>query len=475
MVRRISHSRVAAVALAAVVTAACGTSEGKNSDGPVTPAVEAVEARYGALPLRERLTGTVRALGQVAIYSESSGPIVEVLAKNGDRVRAGDPLVRIRAETSRSQLQQSEAGLASARAARERARATVEDLERRYERAQQLAASDFISQEEFESLRTELATARAGLAQAEAQVTRAEGELGASREEVRQTVVRAPIDGTVGRRNAEVGQFVTGSTPLFTIGRLDEMQIDVPVTQEMLSRIRAGQTAEIRAESLPDTVLVAEVSRVSPFIEPGSFSAELQVDIENPGELLLPGMFVTVDVLYGESEQATLVPKSAIYEDPGTGAVGVYAAPSIGLEVPLAMPDEGSDEPPPMTPPTPAEFRRVEVLAEGRHVVGVRGIEPGSWVVVVGQHLLSGQDPQAGPPRARVRPITWERLIELQGLQREDLLRQFMEKQQRIAREQLSDRAEVEDAAPAVPETPAAGDDAVTDMADSSASGAERS
>jgi len=454
---------VTAVSLAA---AGCGTSEGRSPDGPAAPAVEAVEARYGALPLRERLTGTVRARGQVAIYPESSGPIVDVLAKNGDRVRAGDPLVRIRAETSRSQLQQSEAGLASARAARERAQAALQDLERRFERAEQLAASHFISQEEFETLRTDLASARAGLAQAEAQVARAEGELGASREEVRQTVVRAPIDGTVGRRNAEVGQFVTGSTPLFTIGRLDEMEIDVPITQEMLSRIRAGQTTEIRSESFPDTVLLAQVSRVSPFIEPGSFSAELQIDVENPGEMLLPGMFVTVDVLYGESEKATLVPKSAIYEDPATGAVGVFAAPSIGLEVPLALPAEGSDEPPPMTPPTPAEFRPVDVLAEGRHVVGVSGIEPGSWIVVVGQHLLSGQDPQAGPPRARVRPISWERLIELHGLQREDLLRQFMEKQQRIARE----AREQDTSAP-----PPGGRDGGTDVADSSASGPERS
>jgi len=430
--------RSAAVAAAIVAgLSACNHAESRLAEDESVPAVEAVEARYGALPLRERLTGTVRAQGQVAIYPESNGPVVEVLAKNGDIVRAGDPLVRVRSEVSRSQLQQSEAGLASAQANRERARATVEDLERRFERSQQLVESSFISQEEFETLRTELASARASLAQAEAQVGRAEGELGSSRESVRQTVIRAPIDGTVGRRNAEVGMYVTGSTPLFTIGRFDEMEIDVPITQEMLSRIEVGQTAEIRSESLPDTVILAEVSRVSPFIEPGSFSAELQIDVANPGGALLPGMFVTVDVLYGESQQATLVPKSAIYEDPGSGAIGVFTAPALGLEVPVVMPEDGSDGMPPMTPPTPGEFKRVEVLAEGRHIVGVEGIEPGSWVVVVGQHLLASQDSRSGPPRARVRPIAWDRLLELQGLQREDLLLQYMEKQQRIARAKL--------------------------------------
>ena len=68
------------------------------------------------------------------------------------------------------------------RRAIDRARAAAEDLERRFERSRQLVESSFISQEEFETLRTDLAAARATLAQAEAQVGRAEAELGASRE-----------------------------------------------------------------------------------------------------------------------------------------------------------------------------------------------------------------------------------------------------------------------------------------------------
>lgn len=434
------HVSATPILLAAAVTA-CGTSEGQIPEEATTPAVEVVQARYGALPLQERLTGTVRATGQVAIYPETSGPIVEVLAEDGDAVRAGDALVRIRAQSSQSQLQQSQAGVESARAEREQAQANVDDLERRYERSRQLAEDDFISQEELERLNTQLESARAQLASAEAAVAGAEAALGESRETVRQTIVRAPIDGRVGRRNAEVGMVATSSTALFTIGKLETMRVEVPVTQEMLSRIRVGQTARIRSASLPDTVLTARVSRISPFIEPGSFSAEAEIDVDNPDALLLPGMFVTVDILYGESEQATLVPKSAIYEDPGTGATGIFVAPSLGLETVPAAP--AGDEPPPLTAPTLTEFRRVDVLAEGRHVVGVSGIDPDQWVVVVGQHLLSSQDPQAGPPRARVRPVTWERLIELQGLQREDLLRQFMEKQQRVAKQQL-DSADAE-------------------------------
>ena len=124
-----------AVAAAAVAAAACSPAESRPPVSESTVSVEAVQARYGGLPLRERLTGSVRALGQVAIYPEASGPIVAVLARNGQVSEAGDPLVRIRAEVSRNHLQQSEAGLESARAQRDRAQANVDDLERRFERS----------------------------------------------------------------------------------------------------------------------------------------------------------------------------------------------------------------------------------------------------------------------------------------------------------------------------------------------------
>jgi hypothetical protein len=76
----------------------------------------------------------------------------------------------------------------------------------------------------------------------------------------------------------------------------------------------------------------------------------------------------------------------------------------------------------------------VEVRAEGAQTVGISGIEPGEWVVVVGQHLLSNQARETAP-RARVRAIDWERILELQGMQRHDLLQQFMQRQQRLAGE----------------------------------------
>lgn len=432
------------------VAAACGgrgeEAEGRTDtrgygEAPTVHSVEAVQARRGGLPLRERMAGTVRATGQVIIYPQISGPIVEVLAQDGDRVQRGDPLVRIRPRISRSQLDQARANEAVARAETQRAAANLKELEGRFERTQRLARDGLVSAELVETQRAQLEAARAALAQAEARVGQAEATVAERREALEQTVVRAPISGRVGQRNAEVGMQVDNGTALFTIGSLDRMRVEVPVTQEMLGRLREGQRVEITAESLRDTTITAEISRISPFLEEGSFSAEAEIDVSNQGGTLMPGMFVSVDVYYGESELATLVPRSALYENPVTGGPGVFVAPSLGLEI-RPLPAGGADGTGPFTPPTPVRFRPVEIVAEGQQTVGLSGVESGDWVVVVGQHLLSTTE-EGGRVTARVRPVTWERIVGLQRLQREDLLLGFMEKQQRLARQRADSLAAV--------------------------------
>jgi multidrug efflux pump subunit AcrA (membrane-fusion protein) len=229
----------------------------------------------------------------------------------------------------------------------------------------------------------------------------------------------------------DAGQRVDPSTPLFMIGDLDDVRVEVSITDGMMSRIEAGQTTLISIDGRPDTLITAHMSRISPFLEAGSFSASAEIDVPNPGRILRPGMFVAVDVLYGESQQATLVPESALFEHPTSGLMGVYVAPSLAQETPIQEPDEfDPSNPPPLTEATPVQFRQVNVMARGRGVAGVTGIAMGDWVVTVGQDMLASR---TGDVSARARPIPWQRVASLQSLQDQDLLLQFMEKQQRLA------------------------------------------
>lgn len=423
-----------AIGVFGVTLAAC--SPGRTDDareahqGAEPAAVEVVQARSGAVPLSERLAGTVRASGEVAIYPEASGPVVEVMVDNGDAVRRGQPLVRIRASGSRAQLEQARSNLVAARADVGQAEARLREFEQQLKRFHILIERGLLSRSELDSQQAQVDTARAELARARAQVAVADAAVSERSEVQDQTLVRAPISGRVGQRNVEVGMLVNPQMPLFIIGRLENMRVEVPVSQGILTRVKEGQPVEIRVGGTADEAIDAHVSRVSPFLEEGSFSAEVEIDVPNQAGRLVPGMFVTVDIFYGRSEKATLVPTSALYEYPGTGEQGVFVTtvePGAAKAGEADGPDGGlSDR------PVDIRFRPAGVIAEGSQTLAIDGVQPGEWVVVVGQHLLAAQGRRA-VPRARIRIVAWDRILILQGLQREDLLRQFMEKQQRLA------------------------------------------
>ena len=131
-------------------------------------------------------------------------------------------------------------------------------------------------------------------------------------EALSQTVIRAPVSGSIGSRNAEVGMLVSNNTRLFTLGKLDNVRVEIVLTDRMLDYIKEGQRSEIFASSLVSGPATANVSRISPFLHPVTHSTDAEIDLANPDLHLKPGMFVTVDIFYGESEQATLVPLSSL-------------------------------------------------------------------------------------------------------------------------------------------------------------------
>lgn len=431
---------------AALLISSCGGSEAESAGPPtgraahVIPTVEAVQARSGALPLEHRFSGTVRADNQVDIYSEISAPVVRVAVEDGDYVEAGAPLAYLRDTQFRDQLRQSEAALQMAQADARRAEAILSEARTRLERTEVLVERQYQSQQDLQALQAEVASAEAGLEQARARIAQAEANVAEQNEALRRTVVRAPVSGHVGQRNIEVGMRVDPSTRLATIGNLNQVRVRIPIADEMLDRISPGQAALIALSGSEDDLIRGVVSRISPFLQAGSFTAQADIDIDNRDGRLRPGMFVEVDVHYGESQQATLIPLSALYENPKTGRMGVYVASSLGDEVPIELPESaGPDNPPSLSDVTSTEFREITVLARGRETAGIDGVGPGSWVVTVGQNLLN--ESFEDQPSARIRPMLWTRIAELQRLQDEDLLREFMEKQQQIARENRTSSA----------------------------------
>ncbi len=391
-----------------------GFRGGPGGGSPIIPAVEVVAAQFGGLPLEERLTGEVTARNQTEIFPEVSGPIVEVLADNGQRVEAGDPLVRIRDTEYRERFQQAESQLDIARAQTRQVEANLQVLQNQLARVEELRARQLETQSALESIRAQVAVAEADLDLRRAQQRQVESQLEERRMELERTVVRAPVAGTIGLRSAERGQIVGPNSRLFLIGDLSSMQVEILLTERNLQYIRQGMAVNLYSDSWTDMIIEGEIARISPFLDSSTLRTQAYIDVSNEEGLLRPGMFVTVDVLYGQSEEAVLIPNSAIYRHPRTGVEGIFVMqpPSEDEFRPVAEVDGA----PALTPARPVSFVPISVVASGRMATGVRGIQEGDWIVTVGQNMLINNVSEA---RARLMP--WDRMMQMQRMQSRDL------------------------------------------------------
>jgi RND family efflux transporter MFP subunit len=429
-------SALALLAAGLLLLPACNSGpDGDSGPQKLIPAVEAVQARYGSLPLIQRVSGVVKARGQVEIHPEIAAVVTEVLVADGDSVVRGQALVKLRATEFEKRLTQANANLRIAVAQLRRAEAQAREARAEYARLQSLAEESLASDAELEAGAARAETAEADVELAKARVDQNRALAEEEQANLDRTVVRSPIDGSVGSRDVEPGMLATPSTRLVTLGQLDRVRVQIILTDRMLAEIAAGQRTEILLPGAgPAGTVSAPLSRISPFLNPVSHTTEAEIDLPNPDRRLKPGMFVTVDVFYGESAEATLVPLSAVYEHPLLAQTGVYVArDEVPAEPGPETSGEGSDY---LTPPVAFRFVPVELIAAGRMEAAVRPVEPGAWVVSLGQNLLAGKDAQA-----RVRPVDWRRVERLQNLQREDLMRELNEARDRADEAGTSGRA----------------------------------
>lgn len=392
--------------------AGCKPAGGPNA-GAIAPPVEATQARTGSLPLVERLSGTVWAENQVALYPEISGRIAEVLVDNGEAVEADQPLVRLSDRAAIEQVRQADAGLRIAEARLRQAHAAQAEIAAQEKRIRTLGTRNLVTEVELETIKAQLESAEADVQLAQAGVEQAAANLAERQDALAKTVIRAPVAGVVGMRDAEVGMQVTTGTRLFTIGNLDRVFVRIVLTDAMINYIETGQPVLVYPDGANgrEPPLTGTLTRISPFLNRITRSTEAEIELVNSARQLQPGMFVPVDILYGQSRQATLVPTSALFTDPNTGREGVYVATEPPGEMTAGE----------LSPPVPVKFQPITAVARGAAEIAVAEIAADTWIVTLGQNLLA-----TGRSTARLRPVTWEHVMTLQNLQREALLAEII-------------------------------------------------
>lgn len=230
--------------------------------------VETTTAKLKTITQLVSSSGKVQPEVEVIIRPDVSGEIIELAVNEGDFVREGDLLIRIKPDIYQAQIDNLNAALLTQKARLEQARAGLIEAEAAHERDKQLYEKDLISEMSFIQTRSNWESQKSNLKAAEYQVQSAEAQLRQAREELEQTVIRAPQDGTVTGLTVEAGERVLGNaqtagTEMMRISILDRMEVLVEVNENDIVNVNLADTARIEVDAYPERQFNGVVTEIA--------------------------------------------------------------------------------------------------------------------------------------------------------------------------------------------------------------------
>ena len=261
-------------------------------------------------------SGTVRPVLEVKISPDVSGEVVEICAKEGDRVAAGDLILRIRPDLYQSQVEQASASLGTLRAQFARQRAEERQARANHERNQKLFELNAISAAELQHSRTELEIAHSGLQAAEYAIRSGEAQLREARENLLKTTLYAPMDGIISRMSVEKGERVVGTsqmpgTELFRIADFSRMEVVVEVGESDIVRIETRDSVEVEIDAYPRRKFRGEVTQIANSAKVANF--EVRIELLPDSLKFLPGMSAAVRIVTDRRDGCLTLPVESLF------------------------------------------------------------------------------------------------------------------------------------------------------------------
>jgi len=344
------------------------------NSGPMP--VVAAAARAGDMPITLIGLGTVTPLATVTVQSQIAGQIMHISFREGQTVKAGDPLLEIDPRPYQVALEQAQGALL-------RDKALLANAHVDLDRYQTLFAQDSIAEQQ-------LATQRSLVAQDEGAVKTDQGQIDAAKLNITYCHIVSPITGRVGLQQVNVGNYVTPSEPngLVVVTQLQPITVVFTLPEDeipgLLKQVHAGATLPVSAFDRSNTHQLASgtLQSIDSQIDTTTGTIRLKAVFPNADESLFPQQFVNVVLLLDTLHGATLIPQSGVQR--GAPGTYVYVVDSAAQTV---------------------SVRKVTLGAgDATNVVITQGLKPGETVVVDGADKLKDGAKvllrQAGPGTA---------------------------------------------------------------------------
>jgi membrane fusion protein, multidrug efflux system len=271
-----------------------------GNQGPTT--VNVVTPRRQDVPVIYQANGTVTPVSTVDLHPQTTSTVARVHIKEGQFVRAGELMFTLDDRSARANVDKAQAQVA-------RDQAALADLQRQYQRSQELLGKNFIAQGAVDTLKSQLESARA-LVQADTAAARSAGV------DASYTAIRAPMAGRVGAINVYPGSLVQLSTSLATITQLDPITVAFTLPESALADVLAAQ----RAGNVPVQVTAGAagpavdgaLTFIDNTVDPVAGVIRVKAQFANADTRLWPGQYVNARLTVRTLKDALVVPQNAI-------------------------------------------------------------------------------------------------------------------------------------------------------------------
>lgn len=276
------------------VTSSAAPSAPAGPGGPQKPpSVEVAKVETAKLVDDTQSVGSLRSNQGVILRPEVGGRVSQILFKDGQRVKKGQLLVQFDDQLPVAQLMQAKAEMSIAQA--------------NHTRNKELVAQNFISKRSLDESEAALQVAEAKLSLAQATLQRLK--------------VLAPFDGVAGLRQINVGDYLKDGADMVNVEDIDAVLLDFRLAERFQTKIKPGQKAQVSFDALPGKQFTAVVQAIDPLIDANGRSIGVRGCIDNRQMQLRPGMFARVSAVFGERENAMVIPEEAIVPQGGRAFV----------------------------------------------------------------------------------------------------------------------------------------------------------
>ena len=280
-----------------------GTALAKETRAAAISSVDVVHPSLSAASYEVVLPASVQGFIDSPVYARTSGYLLHWYADIGTHVKKGELLADIQTPELDQQVQQAQSDLATAQANFQMAQITANRWEK-------LLLKNAVSTQERDQASSDLNARRSALSAQEANVRRLQQLQGFEK-------IYAPFDGVITARNTDIGDLIQAgqnTTPqeLFHLSSVDRLRVFVPVPEIYQSVLHSVKQVGLSSDAYPKERFMGTIARSSDAIDPLSRTLRVEVDIDNPKTLLLPGAYVFVHLPLPATSQAPTIPSNAL-------------------------------------------------------------------------------------------------------------------------------------------------------------------